>query len=85
MAQPIQEIYVSPGPHVSTKRNTTMVMLCVIIALLPLAVYGVILFGIPALVTILVSVTTAVLAEWVFQIATKQKVRISLMSKMVSH
>ena len=84
MAQPIQEIYVSPGPHVSTKRNTTMVMLCVIIALLPLAVYGVILFGIPALVTILVSVATAVLAEWVFQIATKQKVRIKDLSAVVT-
>ena len=49
------EIYLSSSPHFSDKSSTSGIMLGVIIALLPLCVYGVILFGYSALVTLIVS------------------------------
>ena len=57
---------VSSSPHVRDRRNTPSVMYTVILALLPAAVVGVIRFGMNALVTILISVATAVLTEFVF-------------------
>ncbi|MBO5137103.1 MAG: RnfABCDGE type electron transport complex subunit D [Spirochaetaceae bacterium] len=80
----INEIYLSSSPHFSSKRSTTFVMLCVVIALLPLCVNGVVLFGIPALVTILVSVVSCVGFEFIFQKLTKQTVRITDLSAVVT-
>ena len=68
------EIYLSSSPHFSDKSSTSGIMLAVVIALLPLCVYGVILFGIPALVTIIVSTACCVVFEMLFQMATKQKI-----------
>ena len=61
------EIYLSSSPHFSDKSSTSGIMLAVVIALLPLCVYGVILFGIPALVTIIVSTACCVVFEMLFQ------------------
>ena len=68
------EIYLSSSPHFSDKSSTSGIMLGVIIALLPLCVYGVILFGFPALLTIIVSTACCVVFEMLFQMATKQKI-----------
>ena len=54
------EIYLSSSPHFADKSTTTGIMLMVCIALLPLCIYGVCLFGIPALITILTSVDITV-------------------------
>ncbi|WP_428770901.1 RnfABCDGE type electron transport complex subunit D [Treponema sp. HNW] len=78
------EIYISPNPHFSSAINTTRIMLAVIIALLPLAVYGVILFGIPALITVAVSVVSCVVFEILIQLAFKRPIRIKDGSAIVT-
>ena len=77
-------IYLSPGPHVSSRRNTHNIMLFVIIALLPLCICGVVVFGMPALVTLIVSVASTVIFEMLFQKLTKQPVRIKDLSAVVT-
>ena len=86
MASPsdINEIYLSSSPHFSSGRSTKKIMFFVILSMLPLCGYGIYLFGIPALVTILVSVTSCVLFEFLFQKITKQEVRINDLSAVVS-
>ena len=78
------EIYLSSSPHFSDKSSTSGIMLTVVIALLPLCVYGVILFGFPALVTIIVSTACCVVFEMLFQMATKQTITIKDCSAIVT-
>ena len=78
------EIYLSSSPHFSDKSSISGIMLGVIIALLPLCVYGVILFGFPALVTIIVSTACCVVFEMLFQMATKQTITIEDCSAIVT-
>ena len=59
-------IQLSSSPHIASKIKTRHVMWAVVLSMLPEAVYGVILFGIPALLTICASVATAVASEWLF-------------------
>jgi electron transport complex protein RnfD len=59
-------------------------MIHVIIALVPSTVFGVVLFGFSALVNILVSVASAVAAEALFRLATRQERRITDCSAAVS-
>jgi electron transport complex protein RnfD len=53
----------SSSPHVFAKVNVQRLMLNVIIALLPAAGYGVYLYGVPALLTILTSIVSCVVFE----------------------
>lgn len=78
------EIYLSSSPHFSSGVKTQNIMLAVLISLLPECVYGVVLFGIRALVTILVSVAGAVLFEALFQKIIKQKVSVNNLSAAVT-
>ena len=78
------EIYLSSSPHFSDKSSTSGIMLAVVIALLPLCVYGVILFGLPALVTIIVSTACCIVFEMLFQMATKQTITIKDCSAIVT-
>lgn len=75
---------VTSSPHFFGNNSTQRIMLSVIIALLPLCIYGVIVFGIPALVTIIVSVAGAVCFEALFQKATKQPITVSDLSAAVT-
>ncbi|MDO5702621.1 MAG: RnfABCDGE type electron transport complex subunit D, partial [Lachnospiraceae bacterium] len=63
---------VSSSPHVRSRLTTGNVMGDVCVALLPATAAGVYHFGIPALTTILISVVTAVLTEFVFDIIAKR-------------
>jgi electron transport complex protein RnfD len=56
----------------------------VIIALAPATVFGVVIFGFPALINIVVSVAAAVLAEAGFRKITKQDVRVKDLSAVVT-
>ncbi len=63
-----QELYhVSANPHVRAKDTTQSLMGSVIIALLPTTVYGVAHFGMSALLNIIVTIATCVIAEFVWQ------------------
>lgn len=78
------DIYLSPSPHFSSPIKSWQIMLCVIVALLPECVMGVIYFGLPALITILVSVASCVLFEGLFQKLIKQPVQIKDLSAVVT-
>ncbi len=78
------EIYLSSSPHFTQGLTTDGLMKLVLVALLPETVYGVILFGTGALVTILVSVISAVVFEALFQKLTKQDIAIKNCSAAVT-
>ena len=82
--QNVNKIYLSSSPHFTAGAHTQKIMLCVLISLLPECIYGIVLFGVRALVTILVSVATCVIAEALFQKITKQKVCVSNLSACVT-
>ena len=64
----------SPAPHVHSPQTTRALMLNVLIALLPCAIAGVYFFGLSALLLMLISTLSAVLAEAAWQKLTGQKV-----------
>ncbi len=78
------QIFLSPGPHFSSPLKTNCIMLMVVISLLPECVLGVIYFGIPALVTILVSVASCVVFEAIFQKLIKRPITIGDFSAVVT-
>ena len=81
---PSNEINLSSSPHSFLKLNTTHTMLFVIIALLPLCVKGVFLYGLSAFLVILTSVVSCVGSEVLFQLATKRKIRVKDCSAIVT-
>lgn len=81
---PDNKMLLSSTPHIYSAVNTRKIMLAVIIALLPTTIYGVVLFGLPALLVILVSIASAVAAEAGFRFITKQDIRIDDLSAVVT-
>ena len=77
-------ITISATPHVRSKDSTQAIMRDVIIALLPATVVGIIKFGLNALMLVIIAIATAVIAEALYQKATKQKVTISDLSAVVT-
>jgi electron transport complex protein RnfD len=59
-------------------------MIHVLIALAPVTIFGIALFGLPALVTVVASVTAAMAAEALFRRVTRQESRIADLSAAVS-
>lgn len=80
----INEIFVSTSPHISSGVRPWHLMGAVIIALLPLCIYGIYLFGISALAVILTSVISCVVFEGLFQKINKLPVRLGDLSAIVS-
>ena len=75
---------VSSNPHVRSRTSTGSIMLTVVIALLPAAGFGIYNFGMRALVTILITVASAVLTEFLFEIICKKKITIGDFSAVVT-
>ncbi|MBE5895885.1 MAG: RnfABCDGE type electron transport complex subunit D [Lachnospiraceae bacterium] len=75
---------VSSNPHIRGNDSTAKIMLTVVIALLPAAGYGVWHFGLRALMHILVTVATCVIAEGLFCVATKKKNTVKDFSAVVT-
>ncbi len=78
------EIYLSSSPHFTSGTTTETLMFTVLVALLPECVYGVMLYGIRALLVLLVSVASAVVAEAVFQKLSRQTVTVCNLSAAVT-
>ena len=74
----------STAPHIRASETTASLMGCVLIALLPTAAAGVYYFGLNALIVLLLSTASAVVAELVWQLLAKQKVRIGDLSAAVT-
>ncbi len=64
---------VTSSPHIRGDFRTSRLMLDVVIALIPALAVGVAVLGIRALLVTLVSVVTAVAAEWLYNLLTKKR------------
>lgn len=80
----MEKMIVSTSPHIHSKDTTQSIMRDVIIALLPATVAGIVLFGLKALVTILVCVATTVLSEFLFNLLAKKEQTVTDLSAVVT-
>lgn len=64
----MNQLVISPTPHVKTKRTTKHIMLDVLIALVPATAASIVYFGWQAAVLILISLCSAFLTEFVYYI-----------------
>ena len=80
----MDKLIVSTSPHIRTNISTRKIMLDVLIALAPATVAGVVLFGLRALLVILITVGSAVLSEFLFNIITKREQTIKDLSAVVT-
>ncbi|MBQ2668014.1 MAG: RnfABCDGE type electron transport complex subunit D [Clostridia bacterium] len=79
-----KQLHISVSPHIHANTSTRSVMLDVILALLPAAIAGVILFGLQALFVILTCVITAVGCEALFKFIVKKEQTIDDLSAVVT-
>ena len=76
-----EQLYkVSANPHVRDKATTHSIMLDVIIALLPATLFGFYNFGLPAVMTTVISIATCVIAEYLWQRFMGKKITVRDMS-----
>ena len=80
----MEKLIISSSPHIHAKDTTETIMRDVLIALVPAATAGVVLFGMSALVTILVCVATAVISELLFNFICKKQQTVSDLSAAVT-
>lgn len=79
-----KKLVVSSSPHIRNDVSTRDIMLDVIIALAPAAIYGVILFGLSAALLIVSCVLAAVLSEFLWCLITKRPHTIGDLSAVVT-
>lgn len=79
-----EKLSVSTSPHVRHFDTTQGIMLDVIIALLPAAIYGCVIFGWQALFLILACVATAVVSEFLWNLILKKPQTIGDLSAVVT-
>ncbi len=75
---------VTSSPHVRAKDDTQRIMLYVIISLMPATVFGVINFGLNALILVLACIASAVFAEYIYDRIVKKKNTIGDLSAVVT-
>lgn len=75
---------VSSNPHIRSKAGTSKIMLCVVLALMPAAAFGVYNFGINALLLILITVASCVCSEFLFDMICKKNNSIGDFSAVVT-
>lgn len=64
---------VASSPHIRGNFRTSRIMLDVVLALIPAWIVGIWMLGIRVLLVTIVSVITAVAAEWLFSVITKRR------------
>ena len=77
------KLHISVSPHIHSKRSTQKIMLDVLLALLPVTIAGVVIFGITSLAVIAVCVGVAVLSEFLFNLIVK-KLQIQIKNKNIN-
>ena len=80
----MNKLIVSSSPHLRSKTTTNRIMLDVLIALLPTAVMGCVIFGWRALLTLSVCTASAVLAELLFNLVVKKQQTVADFSAAVT-
>ena len=77
-------LLLSSSPHIASPVNSAMMMGNMLIALTPVSVFGVIIFGLPALLNIIVAMAAAIAGEALFRLLIRQPVRVKDLSAGVS-
>ena len=80
----MEKLVVSSSPHIHSGASTRRIMLDVVIALLPATVAAVVLFGLRALLLVAVSVASAVVSEFLFNLAVKKKQTVGDFSAVIT-
>jgi len=80
----LAELYVGSSPHIGTPFKTRAIMGQVLIALAPVTIFGVVMFGFYAALVIVVCIAAAVGGEALFRLITKQENRTGDLSAIVS-
>ena len=80
----MKKLIVSTSPHIHTNETTQSIMRDVLIALAPASVAAVGLFGLKALLTIVLCVGTCMLSEFLFNIITKKTQTVMDLSSAVT-
>ena len=80
----MEKLIVSSSPHIHVKTTTRSIMGDVLIALTPAVIASVVLFGLSALIKILVCVATAVIAEALFNVIVKKAQTVTDLSAAVT-
>ncbi len=71
-----EKLKLSVSPHIHSGNSTSRIMLDVLIALLPVTIAGVVIFGLRSLLVIAISVASCVLFEFLFCLITKRDLTI---------
>ena len=82
--QILSKLFIEPSPHIRSKMTTQKIMLHVIIALLPTLAAATYIYGIRALVTVVVCAASCVIFELLFELITKRPRTISDLSAVVT-
>jgi electron transport complex protein RnfD len=82
--QKIAPLLLQSSPHIASPVNSSALMRNMLIALTPVSVFSIIIFGIPALLNIIVAVASAIAGECLFRLVIKQPVRAKDLSAGVS-
>ena len=80
----MNKLIVSSSPHITSKDTTQRIMLDVVIALMPTAIAGAVLYGLNAVLVILTCMLTSVLSEVIFNLIVKKKQTVSDLSAVVT-
>ena len=80
----MSKFIVSSSPHIRSGETTQRIMLDVIIALLPVAVAGTVIFGWRSLAVIAACVLAAVITEFLFNLATRHEQTVGDLSAVVT-
>ena len=80
----MNKLIVSSSPHITSRDTTQRIMLDVVIALMPTAIAGAVLYGLNAVLVILTCMLTSVLSEVIFNLIVKKKQTVSDLSAVVT-
>ena len=82
--KPVPPILLASSPHIVSPVNSAALMGNMLIALAPVSIFGVVIFGLPALLNLAVSALAAIAAEALFSLAIRRKLRITDLSAAVT-
>ena len=80
----MSQLHLASSPHIHVNRNTTGIMLDVIIALIPATIAGFIIFGLKALSVVLMCIAVCVLSEVIFNKIVKKEDTVGDLSAVVT-
>jgi electron transport complex protein RnfD len=68
------------SPHIASPVNTVTLMRNMLIALAPVSIFGIVIFGLPALLNIVVGIVSAIAGETLFRLIIRKPIRVKDLS-----